>query len=93
MLQEIELLQDALEHVEDIDDEDETRILREPMDALQVHIKEALQSKRPQRPYEMKNSADVKDAKSTHHTIVWAKHLSCILHRQSGSHTLRAGTR
>ncbi|KAF9286984.1 hypothetical protein BGZ68_002364 [Mortierella alpina] len=43
VLQEIELLQDALEHVEDIDDEDETRILREPMDALQVHIKEALQ--------------------------------------------------
>ncbi|KAF9983294.1 hypothetical protein BGZ75_005263, partial [Mortierella antarctica] len=43
VLQEIELLQGALDHVEDIDDEDETRILREPMDALQVHIKEALQ--------------------------------------------------
>ncbi|KAF9962203.1 hypothetical protein BGZ72_009279 [Mortierella alpina] len=43
VLQEIDLLQGALEHVEDIDDEDETRILREPMDALQIHIKEALQ--------------------------------------------------
>ncbi|KAF9572355.1 hypothetical protein EC968_010008 [Mortierella alpina] len=43
VLQAIESLQGALTHVEDIDDEDETRILREPMDALQVHIKEALQ--------------------------------------------------
>ncbi|KAF8930365.1 hypothetical protein BGZ58_008282 [Dissophora ornata] len=32
----------ALDHVEDIEDEDEPRILREPMDALQVYIKNAL---------------------------------------------------
>lgn len=39
------LLKSALDHVEEIDDEDEARILREPMDALQVHVKKALQSK------------------------------------------------
>ncbi|KAF9147943.1 hypothetical protein BG015_010345 [Linnemannia schmuckeri] len=38
------LLKSALEHVEEIDDEDEARILREPMDALQVHVKKALQT-------------------------------------------------
>ncbi|KAG0214991.1 hypothetical protein BGX33_001606 [Mortierella sp. NVP41] len=37
------LLKSALDHVEEIDDEDEARILREPMDALQVYVKEALQ--------------------------------------------------
>ncbi|KAF9286782.1 hypothetical protein BGZ88_008887 [Linnemannia elongata] len=37
------LLKSALDHVEEIDDEDEARILREPMDALQVHVKKALQ--------------------------------------------------
>ena len=39
------LLKSALDHVEEIDDEDEARILREPMDALQVHVKKALQRK------------------------------------------------
>ncbi|KAG0271824.1 hypothetical protein BGZ95_000313 [Linnemannia exigua] len=38
------LLKSALDHVEEIDDEDEARILREPMDALQVHVKKALQT-------------------------------------------------
>jgi len=38
-------LKSALDHVEEIDDEDEVRILREPMDALQVYVKKALQSK------------------------------------------------
>ncbi|KAG0285977.1 hypothetical protein BGZ96_009858 [Linnemannia gamsii] len=37
------LLKSALDHVEEIDDEDEARILREPMDDLQVHVKKALQ--------------------------------------------------
>ncbi|KAF9137111.1 hypothetical protein BGX30_010543 [Mortierella sp. GBA39] len=37
------LLRSALDHVEEIDDEDEARILREPMDSLQVHVKKALQ--------------------------------------------------
>ncbi|KAF9921316.1 hypothetical protein FBU30_008695 [Linnemannia zychae] len=37
------LLKSALDHVEEIDDEDEVRILREPMDTLQLHIKNALQ--------------------------------------------------
>ncbi|KAF9116037.1 hypothetical protein BGX27_005270 [Mortierella sp. AM989] len=35
-------LKDALKHVEDIEDEDEPRILRGHMDTLQVHIKEGL---------------------------------------------------
>ncbi|KAF9345789.1 hypothetical protein BGX26_002737, partial [Mortierella sp. AD094] len=35
-------LKSALEHVEDIEDEDEPRILRGSMDALQVHIREGL---------------------------------------------------
>jgi hypothetical protein len=38
-------LMNALEHVEDIEDEDEPRILRERMDALRAHIKDALKSK------------------------------------------------
>ncbi|KAF9908735.1 hypothetical protein EC991_009545 [Linnemannia zychae] len=37
------LLRSALDHVEEIDDEDEARILREPMDSLQVYVKKALQ--------------------------------------------------
>ncbi|KAF9180896.1 hypothetical protein BGZ51_005810 [Haplosporangium sp. Z 767] len=37
-----ELLKTALDHVEDIDDGDETRILREPMTELQIHVKDAL---------------------------------------------------
>ncbi|KAG0002481.1 hypothetical protein BGZ80_007125 [Entomortierella chlamydospora] len=35
-------LKGALEHIEDIEDEDEPRILREKMDTLQVHIREGL---------------------------------------------------
>ncbi|KAF9383303.1 hypothetical protein BGX21_001598 [Mortierella sp. AD011] len=35
-------LKSALEHVDEIDDEDEPRILREKMDTLQVHIREGL---------------------------------------------------
>ncbi|KAF9197324.1 hypothetical protein BGZ49_002286, partial [Haplosporangium sp. Z 27] len=36
------LLKSALKHVEDIEDEDEPRILRGPMDTLQVHIRDGL---------------------------------------------------
>ena len=39
------LLKSALDHVEDIEDEDEPRILRKAMDALQIPVREALQSK------------------------------------------------
>lgn len=38
-------LKSALDHVEDIEDEGEPRILREAMDALQIPVREALQSK------------------------------------------------
>lgn len=38
-------LKSALDHVEDIEDEDEPRILREAMDVLQIPVQEALQSK------------------------------------------------
>jgi len=38
-------LKGALEHVEDIEDEDEPRILREPMEELQKLVREALNSK------------------------------------------------
>lgn len=38
-------LKNALDHVEDIEDEDEPRILQEPIDELQVHIREGLKSK------------------------------------------------
>ncbi|KAG0373728.1 hypothetical protein BGX24_011324, partial [Mortierella sp. AD032] len=49
------LLKSALDHVEEIDDEDEARILREPMDALQVHVKKALQT--------VSSAADTKTSK------------------------------
>ncbi|KAI1320191.1 hypothetical protein EDD11_001796 [Mortierella claussenii] len=42
-----ELLKSALEHVEDIEDEDEPRILREPMDVLQIYIRDALKTASP----------------------------------------------
>lgn len=38
-------LKGALEHVEDIEDEDEPRILREPMEELQKLVREGLTSK------------------------------------------------
>ncbi|KAF9121671.1 hypothetical protein BGW39_010353 [Mortierella sp. 14UC] len=49
------LLKSALDHVEEIDDEDEARILREPMDALQAYVKKALQT--------VSSAADAKTSK------------------------------
>lgn len=45
MWETTKLLKSALDHVEDIEDEDEPRILREAMDALQIPVREALQGK------------------------------------------------
>ncbi|KAF9312023.1 hypothetical protein BG003_006718 [Podila horticola] len=68
MWETTKLLKSALDHVEDIEDEDEPRILREAMDALQIPVREALQGThvRTQQPSCLNNAKAVPYSRRIH---------------------------